>query len=221
MTTFSHVVDQVFREWRVVENDTNTTRLFWVCELWDVETIECRLMVVTICSFRRRPTPIWRRSCRSVSVTRCRSCSERWTTRRWRPPSSCWRGSYLPPSSLPSGDCILPIGNQAKIVNRQTVLFRWCCQIIQTTISPSLSLSLSLSISLSFSRLSISARCCLDGSSIYQPILCCSSQSPDTSPHPVHIVQPRSLWPFTFPSSINFYSVWCLLCVRNNLIFYL
>ena len=144
MTTFSHVVDHVFREWRVVENDTNTTRLFWVCELWDVETIECRLMVVTIRSFRRRPTPIWRRSCRSVSVTRCQSCSERWTTRRWRPPSSCWRGSYLPPSSLPSGDCILPIGNQAKIVNRQTALFLWCCQIIQTTISLSPYLSLSL-----------------------------------------------------------------------------
>ena len=44
-------------------------------------------------------------------------------------------------------------------------------------------------------RLSISGRCCLDGSSIHQPICSCSSHSPDTCPHPVlHILLPRSLW---------------------------
>ena len=32
---------------------------------------------------------------------------------------------------------------------------------------------------------SISRHCCLDGSSIHQPIFCCSSHSPDTCPHPV------------------------------------
>ena len=72
----------------------------------------------------------------------------------------------------------------------------------------------------------------------HQPTFCCSSHSPDTCPHPVlHISRPSAvrptfqtlaliqsfisfsqdlfglpllLWPFTFHSSINFSSVWCL-----------
>ena len=61
-------------------------------------------------------------------------------------------------------------------------------------------------------RSNVSGHCCLDGSSIHQPIFCCSSHSPNTCLHPVlHILLPRSffglpllLWSFTFRSSI-----WC------------
>ena len=63
---------------------------------------------------------------------------------------------------------------------------------------------------LSLFRLSVYRRCCLDGSSIHQPIFCCLSQSPDTSPiqSSTSFTQylfncPLFLWPFTFPSSIN------------------
>ena len=38
---------------------------------------------------------------------------------------------------------------------------------------------------LSLFRLSLSGRCCLDGSSIHQPIFGCLSHSPDTSTHPI------------------------------------
>ena len=71
-------------------------------------------------------------------------------------------------------------------------------------------LSLSLirftrSMLLSLFRLSVSGRCCLDGSSIHQPIFCCSSHSPDTCPHPVlHILLPISIWPFTLAFHLSF-----------------
>ena len=64
--------------------------------------------------------------------------------------------------------------------------------------------------------LSVSGRCCLDGSSIHQPIFCCSSHSPE-SRHLLPSSPPHSspkislfLLPFTFPCSIIFSSVWCL-----------
>ena len=54
-------------------------------------------------------------------------------------------------------------------------------------------------------QLSISRHCCLDGSSIHQSIFCCSSHSPDTSPHPVlHILLPRSLWPSSVSLAFQF-----------------
>ena len=60
---------------------------------------------------------------------------------------------------------------------------------------------ISLSLSLPF----IHFQCCLDGSSIHQPIFCCSSHSPDTCPHPVlHILLTRSLWPSSVPFPFNF-----------------
>ena len=58
-----------------------------------------------------------------------------------------------------------------------------------------------LIMSLVFFRVSVSGRCCLDGSSIHQPIFCCSSHSPDTSPGPVlDILLTITLW----PSSVSF-----------------
>ena len=79
-------------------------------------------------------------------------------------------------------------------------------------------------------RLSISGRCCLGGSSIHQPIFCCSSYSPQTLalvksttmwPHHSHNIfgLPLFLWHCTFPSSINFFNGWFRLHVRNNLFF--
>ena len=72
-------------------------------------------------------------------------------------------------------------------------------------------------------RLSISGRCCLDGSSIHQPTFCCSSYSPQSSPPQCdHIILSilslhLFLWHCTFPSSINFFHGWFRLHVRNNL----
>ena len=80
-------------------------------------------------------------------------------------------------------------------------------------------------VSVSF-RLSISGRCCLDGSSIHQPIFCCSSYSPQSSPPQCdHIILTISLVFLclfgiagpTFPSSINFFNGWFRLHVRNYL----
>ena len=102
------------------------------------------------------------------------------------------------------------------------VFFRWSDTLIgRTTVWASYKrggyASLSLSLSLSLFYLSVSGRCCLDGSSIHQPIFCCSSHPPDTCPiqSSASFSQdlfglPLFLWPFTFPSSINFSSVWCL-----------
>ena len=62
-------------------------------------------------------------------------------------------------------------------------------------------------------HLSVYGRCCFEGSSIHQPIFCCSSHSPDTCPHPVlHILLAflRSWWysrtPLIRPPSV---SHWC------------
>ena len=61
-------------------------------------------------------------------------------------------------------------------------------------------------------NLTVSARCCIDGSSIHQPIFYCSSQSPDTIA-PIQSSTslsqglfglPLFLCTFTCPSSINF-----------------
>ena len=69
-------------------------------------------------------------------------------------------------------------------------------------------------------RLSISRCCCFDGSSIHEPIFCCSSHSPDTCPHPVlHILLPTYLWPSTFILVFISPMFDVFLCVRNNLIF--
>ena len=78
---------------------------------------------------------------------------------------------------------------------------------------------------LSFAK-SISGRCCLDGSSIYQPMFIPLSSHPtlystsfSQDRFSICWPSPLLLWPFTFLCSINFSSVWCLLYVRNNLIF--
>ena len=58
---------------------------------------------------------------------------------------------------------------------------------------------------ISIFRLSVSGRCCLDGYSTHQSIFCCSSHSPDASPHPVlHILLPRSLWPSSVSLAFHF-----------------
>ena len=69
-----------------------------------------------------------------------------------------------------------------------------------------------------FFRLSVSGRCCLDGSSIHRPIFCCSSHSPYTL-GPIQSSTPFSQDLFClprffglgslFPSSNNFSSVSC------------
>ena len=63
----------------------------------------------------------------------------------------------------------------------------------------------------------LSGRCCLDGSSKHQPIVCCLSHSPDTCPHPVlHILLPRSLWPSSVSLPFHFSFLYlffqCLVC---------
>ena len=51
-------------------------------------------------------------------------------------------------------------------------------------------------VSVSLFRLSVSGRCCIDGSSIHLLIFHCSSHSPDTCPHPVLLILlSRSVWP--------------------------
>ena len=65
--------------------------------------------------------------------------------------------------------------------------------------------------------LSVSGRCCLDGSSIHQPIFCCSSTLQTLAPiqSSTSFSQdlfglPLFLCPFTFPSGNNFSSVCCI-----------
>ena len=57
----------------------------------------------------------------------------------------------------------------------------------------------------SFAYLSVSRRCCHDGSSIHQPIFCCSSHSSNTCPHSVlHILLPRYIWPSSVSLAFHF-----------------
>ena len=69
-------------------------------------------------------------------------------------------------------------------------------------------------------HLSISGRCCLDGYSIHQLFVPLAIQLPPSYLSSTYFFQhlfglPLFLWPFTFPSSINFSSVWCLCMCPN------
>ena len=67
---------------------------------------------------------------------------------------------------------------------------RWAQQsVVIKHIKPMISFLLLLDIVLLLFLLSVSGCCCIDGSSIHQPIFSCSSNSPDTCPHPVLYIQ--------------------------------
>ena len=74
--------------------------------------------------------------------------------------------------------------------------------------------SLNFTSSFSVSLISVSGRCCLDGSSIHQPILCCLSHSPDTSTHPILRVLLTDL--YGLPLFLWLPGSWVLLIRQND-----